>query len=510
MPQSPVTQLCPSKSLMLFNSIEFLIFFPIVTALYFLLPHNSRWFMLLMASCLFYMAFIPVYILILLVTIVIDYFAGMWIEDSKGPRRKFYLIVSIVSTCLVLFIFKYFNFFNANMTRLAEFLHWNYPISALNLILPIGLSFHTFQSLSYVVEVYRGNQKAERHFGIYSLYVMFYPQLVAGPIERPQNLLHQFYEKHAFDYQRVTDGLKLMAWGMFKKVVIADRLAVYVNLVYDNPSEYQSVSLILATVFFAFQIYCDFSGYSDIAIGAAQVMGFKLMDNFNRPYFSKSVAEFWKRWHISLSTWFKDYFYIPLGGNRVSVPRWYLNLFLTFLLSGLWHGANWTYIVWGALHGGYLVLGLMTAPWRKKFTTAIGLTGFPVLHRYVRIAITFSLVAFAWIFFRAKDIHDALYIVTHLFSGIPEYVMSFVHGTYDPIKGKFFPILLGQPKMEFVLAIGGIVFMECVHLVQRHNSIRHMLVDKPLWLRWGIYFAIVYGMIFFGAFGNVQFIYFQF
>lgn len=266
------------------------------------------------------MAFIPVYILILFVTICIDYFAGIFIEISSGKMKKYFLFFSIISTCLVLFIFKYFNFFNSNFSSLANFLHLKYPVRIIEIILPIGLSFHTFQSLSYVIEVYRGHQKAERHFGLYSLYVMFYPQLVAGPIERPQNLLHQFREIHSFDYQRITDGLKLMAWGLFKKVVIADRLALLVNQVYGNIQGYSGLSLIVATVFFAFQIYCDFSGYSDIAIGTAQVMGFKLMDNFNRPYFSKSISEFWKRWHISLSSWFRDYIYISLGGRKVS--RW--------------------------------------------------------------------------------------------------------------------------------------------------------------------------------------------
>src|SRR5678815_1064118 len=223
------------------------------------------------------------------------------------------------------------------------------PVPFLKIILPIGLSFHTFQAMSYTIEVYRGNQKAERNFGIYALYVMFYPQLVAGPIERPQNLLHQFYENHKFDYERVVNGLKLILWGFFKKLVIADRLALYVGAVYNNPTHHTGLSFIMATIFFAFQIYCDFSGYSDIAIGAAKVMGFKLMTNFNRPYFARSISEFWKRWHISLSTWFKDYLYISLGGNRVSVPRWYFNLFIVFLVSGLWHGANWTYIIWGCL-----------------------------------------------------------------------------------------------------------------------------------------------------------------
>ena len=353
---------------MLFNSLDFAGFFVIVTSLYFLLPHRFRWSTLLLASCIFYMAFIPIYILILFVTITIDYFAGIWIENSQGNNRKWFLVMSIISTCLVLFVFKYFNFFLGNVAAIAKFLHWNYPIEILNIILPIGLSFHTFQSLSYVIEVYRNNQKAEHNFGIYSLYVMFYPQLVAGPIERPQNLLHQFYEKHSFDFERVVDGLKLMAWGLFKKVVVADRLALIVNGVYDNPTQFSGSSLILslATVFFAFQIYCDFSGYSDIARGCARVMGFKLMVNFDRPYFSKSIAEFWKRWHISLSTWFRDYLYISLGGNRVSTSRLYFNLFITFLISGLWHGANWTYVIWGALNGIYLIFAIVTAGLRRR------------------------------------------------------------------------------------------------------------------------------------------------
>ncbi|MFL5801417.1 MAG: MBOAT family O-acyltransferase, partial [Roseiflexaceae bacterium] len=281
---------------MLFNSLQFCAFFFVVTSLFFILPHRWRWLLLLAASCYFYMAFIPIYILILILIIIIDYIAGIFIERAQGNTRKYLLVVSIVANVGVLFVFKYFNFLASSLTGIVSVISQQavLPIS-LRLILPIGLSFHTFQSMSYTIEVYRGNQKAERHFGIYALYVMFYPQLVAGPIERPQNLLHQFRERHDFDYQRVTDGLKLMAWGMFKKVVIADRLAVFVNEIYQSPRGYQGWLLIIGTVFFAFQIYCDFSGYSDIAIGAAQVMGFKLMNNFRRPYFATSIADFWTR-----------------------------------------------------------------------------------------------------------------------------------------------------------------------------------------------------------------------
>lgn len=480
---------------MLFNSFEFLIFFPIVTALYFLLPFKYKWAMLLAASCVFYMFFIPVYISILAVTIVIDYAAGKWIEDSQGAKRKYFLIMSIISTCLVLFVFKYFNFFNESFRAIAVFLHLNYPIGILNVILPIGLSFHTFQSLSYVIEVYRGKQKAERNFGIYSLYVMFYPQLVAGPIERPQNLIHQFHEDHPFDWQRVKDGIKLMAWGMFKKVVIADRLAIVVNHVYASPNDYSGIYLLLATVFFAFQIYCDFSGYSDIAIGSAQVMGFKLMDNFNRPYFSKSIAEFWKRWHISLSTWFRDYLYISLGGNRVSKPRWYFNLFITFLISGLWHGANWTFVIWGALNGFYLVFSIWTEGIRKNVSGVTGLAAHPKLHKYFKVGVTFALTCFAWIFFRAKSLPDALNIIGRIFTEFG--------GALD-IKR------LGVRPYEFVIALAAIAFLEAVHLVQRHGEIRHMLKSQPVFVRWGIYYAILFGILMFGEFNLTQFIYFQF
>ncbi len=458
--------------------------------------------MLLIASCVFYMAFIPKFIVILAGLIIVDYTAAIWLSKSglSERERKLILTISILSTCLVLFVFKYFNFFNENIAAIASLLHWNYPIAALTIVLPIGLSFHTFQSLSYVIEVYRGHQKAERHFGIYSLYVMFYPQLVAGPIERPQNLLHQFYAEHAFDYKRVTDGLKLMAWGLFKKVVIADRLAVAVNTVYGDPSGFTGLPLVVATVFFAFQIYCDFSGYSDIAIGAAQVMGFRLMDNFNRPYFSKSIAEFWKRWHISLSTWFRDYLYIPLGGNRAKTWRWKFNIFITFLVSGLWHGANWTYIIWGALNGVYLLSSMMTQSFRSAVCRLVTLDRYPALHKVVKIVITFSLVCVAWVFFRANDVHDAWYILTHLHYMIGD----------GRIVGAWQLLRMGLSRYDLIVAVCAIIGMEALHAMQRHRSIRHMLSEKPAWLRWFVYYSVIGCIYFFGMFEKQQFIYFQF
>ncbi len=484
---------------MLFNSLHFLVFFIIVTSLYFAMPYKWRWMWLLVSSCYFYMAFVPIYILILGFTIIIDYFAGIYIENAVGRRRRLFLIFSLIANIGVLAVFKYYNFLNDNFSFLMKGFGLTNPLPYLSILLPIGLSFHTFQAMSYTIEVYRGHQKAERHFGIYSLYVMFYPQLVAGPIERPQNLLHQFREKYDFEYDRLTSGLKLMAWGLFKKVVIADRLAIAVNYVYKQPETHNSLGLIVATVFFTFQIFCDFSGYSDMAIGAARIMGFKLMTNFNKPYQSKSVHEFWGRWHISLSTWFKDYLYITLGGNRVTIPRWYLNLFIVFLVSGLWHGASWTFVIWGALHGFYLVFGLITQNARLKFNRFTRIDRIPFISTFI----TFLLVAFAWIFFRAKGLDNAFYIATHIFSGIPDLFHRFIHH-----KSVF--EYIGMTKKDILLSVALIIFMETVHYIQSRINITSFLAQKPAYLRWLLYYGIVFTILFLGVFENRQFIYFQF
>jgi len=498
---------------MLFNSVQFLIFFPLTTAMYFLTPFKYRWLVLLSASCIFYAAFVPVYIFLLLATILVDYFAAIIIEKSKGRKRKIILIFDIVFSLGILFTFKYFNFFNANITALADLINWNYSLKMLQLILPIGISFYTFQSLSYVIEVYWGKQKAERHVGIYALYVMFYPQLVAGPIERPGNLLRQLKQNHRFEYQRVTDGLKLMVWGLFKKVVIADRVAMYVDKVFANPTHFEGITFIFILVFFSFQIYCDFSGYSDIAIGAAQVMGIKLKDNFNRPYHAKSVAEFWKRWHISLMTWFRDYVYIPLGGSHVTTQRWIFNVSIIFLISGLWHGANWTFIFWGMLNGFYIIFGKLTKGIRGRFVTFIGLNRCPFVHKSIQIIITFSLITFSWIFFRANSMADAFYISTHLFSGIVPYILLIVSNlnSFGLDKGLFNPIFLDFPRSEFLIAGASIIIMEIVHLMQRHNGMRQMLRTKPVFVRWSVYYSLMFCLISFAMYKvEKPFIYFQF
>ena len=439
------------------------------------------------------MSFVPIYILILGFTIIIDYWAGIFLEKTTGKNRKFFLIASLVANIGVLSVFKYYNFFNENLTALLHDIGLENPVPALSILLPIGLSFHTFQAMSYTIEVYRGNQKAERNFGIYALYVMFYPQLVAGPIERPQNLLHQFYENHKFDYERVVNGLKLILWGFFKKLVIADRLALYVGAVYNNPTHHTGLSFIMATIFFAFQIYCDFSGYSDIAIGAAKVMGFKLMTNFNRPYLARNISEFWQRWHISLSTWFKDYLYIPLGGNRVSVPRWYFNLFFVFLISGLWHGANWTFIIWGALNGFYLVFAIVSRGIRNRIAQLVGLNKLPRINRTIEVATTFMLVCFAWIFFRANSLADSFLIIKNIFN----------------LKGPLF--FDSADPSSFVFSVFGICMLLMIELKQEYYKGKFSLFNNPHWLIRNLSYAVLIILILLiGVFDGGQFIYFQF
>lgn len=455
------------------------------------MPYQKRWLLLLISSCYFYMAFVPIYILILGFTIVIDYFAGIYIENSEGSSRKFYLILSLFANIGVLAVFKYYNFIIQNFSILFKGFLFNNSLPYLSIILPIGLSFHTFQAMSYTIEVYRGNQKAERHFGIYALYVMFYPQLVAGPIERPQNLLHQFREKYDFEFNRVIEGLKLMLWGLFKKLVIADRLAIYVSAVYNNPEQHSGSSFILATIFFAFQIYCDFSGYSDIAIGAAKVMGFKLMTNFNRPYFARNISEFWKRWHISLSSWFKDYLYISLGGSRVSIPRWYFNLFLVFLISGLWHGANWTYIIWGALNGFYLVFAIVSQGFRNEISKLTGIEKLPQLNHLFQVIITFTLSCFAWIFFRANNVTDALLIINKIFLS---------PGT----------LYIGDWQ-QLIYCVLGIVILILIEVRREFFGHSTLPFITNNWFKEEVAYALLVILILLiGVFDGGQFIYFQF
>ncbi len=484
---------------MLFNSYQFAYFFIFVISGYFITPHRFRWFLLLAASFIFYMTAKPAYAALILLSILTSYYAGIQMGRTEIlSRRKIILgIVLLVHLCL-LFAFKYLNFFVQSTQTVLQVFDLSCELPIIHLALPLGLSFFTFKSLSYAIDVYRGDQMPERHIGHLGLYIAFFPQLLAGPIERSKRLLPQFHEKHCFDNQGASNGLKLMLWGFFQKMVIADNLAPFVNQVYNHPSEFQGASLVLATLLFTFQIYCDFSGYSDIAIGAAQIMGFKTMDNFNRPYFSNSIRDFWRRWHISLSSWFRDYLYIPMGGNRVSVPRWYLNLFIVFLICGLWHGANWTFVVWGGIHGLYLVVGALTQRIRGKLRLFLGVNRIPKFHDLMQRGVTFLLASFAWIFFRANSLSDALYIVSHLGTG---WANMPILGS-----GPFNKLLISDLNAGII----SIALLLIVQLLQGERRFDHWLSEThPVW-RWSMYYSVVLAILLFGNFGSQKFLYFQF
>lgn len=409
---------------MVFNSFAFLIFFPIVLLLYRILPLKWRWVMLLIFSYYFYMSWQADLLYLIMFTTVISYACGLLIEKYEGKRdkQKICMIVAVVASLVVLFFFKYFNFLAENIVGLINLIGFNVSDFSLDLILPVGISFYTFQTLSYVIDVYRGSIKAERHFGYYALYVSFFPQLVAGPIERPENLLPQLKKKNPFNANDSLVGLKFMMVGFFKKIAVADQISKYVDTVYNNAdtidfNTVNGLTVLVATVLFAVQIYCDFSGYTDIAIGCSRIMGIRLMQNFNDPYSAVNIKDFWRRWHISLTSWFTDYIYIPLGGSRCSKARHLTNIMIVFLVSGIWHGAAWTYILWGVMHGVYQVVGNLTAKPRSALIAKLGFNEKGAIVCGVRRVITFALVCIAWMMFRANSLYDFGVLFKTLFTG---------------------------------------------------------------------------------------------
>lgn len=496
---------------MLFNSIDFLLFFPLVTAVYFLLSHRARWVWLLAASYYFYMCWNARYALLIALSTLITYLSGLLIhraeavphEKRRRRRKKLWVFLSFAANLAILFFFKYFDFFLDNLSAALSVAGIALKRPAFDVVLPVGISFYTFQALSYTVDVYRGEVEPERNPFRYALFVSFFPQLVAGPIERSKNLLGQFYERHDFDPDRVRDGLLLMLWGMFEKIVVADRLAMLVDHVYDNYADLPGAAIALATVFFAFQIYGDFAGYSHIAIGAAQVMGFALMENFRRPYLATSAAEFWRRWHISLSTWFRDYLYIPLGGNRKGRVRKYFNTMVTFLVSGLWHGANWSFVVWGGLNGAYQVTGELLAPARERACRALRIDRENLFWRFVRAVFTFCLVDFAWLFFRAPSFSAARRMLVHMFTQLHPFVFM----------GQLFHLELD--KLNFLAALFFLGVLLAADLLQeRYGSLRPYITRQALPVRWAVYLAGVLAVLIFGIYGPQYdaraFTYFQF
>lgn len=468
---------------MLFNSLEFLIFFPIVISAYFLTPSRYRWILLLIASYYFYMCWKAEYIVLIAISTLTDYFAGLQIAKTHNKKRKkLFLGLSIIVNIGLLASFKYANFFGRNLNLLFD--KWNVlsEIPYFDVLLPVGISFYTFQTLSYTIDLYNDRIKPEKHVGIFAVYVSFFPQLVAGPIERAGRLIPQLKKKVHFDYERVRNGLLLMLWGFFKKMVIADRLAEYVNQVYNQPFDHTGLQQLIGTYFFSFQIYCDFSGYSDIAIGIAMIMGINLMNNFKRPYFAQDIREFWKRWHISLSTWFRDYVYIPLGGNKVMKWRWYYNIMATFVISGLWHGANWTFIIWGAIHGFIFIITAMV----KKHGV--------IKKNLFTILINFHIVVLAWIFFRANSLQEASFILKNIFTG-----------SYSLENANVFTF-----NIDMLLSVIFIIVLIIVDFIQEKSGIRNVLFGLKRIYRWALFILAVAMIILFGEFKEVDFLYFQF
>ena len=491
---------------MLFNSIDYILFLPVVVAAYFATPHRYRWVLLLAASYYFYMCWKAEYVFLILASTAIDYVAGIRIAAvTRQSKRRAWLTASLVSNLGILFAFKYYNFFGESMRAAFEHFNLFYHMPVFDALLPVGISFYTFQSMSYTIDVYCKKREPERHAGIFALYVSFFPQLVAGPIERSTHLIPQFYVRRQFDYDRAASGLRLILWGMFKKVVIADQLAVVVDLVYANPQDYPEVPILLATYFFAMQIYCDFSGYTDIARGSARILGYDLMENFRRPYLATSIRDFWGRWHISLSTWFRDYLYVPLGGNRVEAGRWAINVFVVFVVSGLWHGANWTFLVWGSLHGAYLLVGQWTKPMRAWFSRFPCLNRAERLHNALRILVTFHLVLLGWVFFRANSVADAEYILGALLNPV-----TTVKAIVDHTMETGWLTQAGLQPGAVVLMAASVPFLLIVQYAQEKHGLNAAIVAQPAWVRWLLYLAGTLAIANLGAIEEVPFIYFQF
>ena len=477
-----------------FNSIDFLIFFPVVCLCYYIIPLKARYLFLLVCSYFFYMCWNPKYAVLLFTSTAITWLSGILLARagtiSEGKKsesaRKLVVALSFVSNLAILLFFKYFNFTVNILTRVFAGIGITIQIPALDVILPVGISFYTFQALSYTMDVYRGEIYAEKNFLKYALFVSFFPQLVAGPIERSKNLLKQINKVHRFDVEKVRSGLLQMLYGFFQKVVVSEYMAIVVNNVYDNYTERSGFQLLLASICFAFQIYCDFGGYSNIAIGAARVMGFELMENFNAPYFSRSVAEFWRRWHISLSTWFRDYLYIPLGGNRKGKVRKWINCMIVFLVSGLWHGANWTFICWGAFHA-LLFLPLLLMGRNRKYKDIVAENKYlPSLKELGQIISTFILVMIGWVIFRAENIKEAYQYIIYMFT-------------------KWQPSSL-EYGVKCIQYIAILIIIEWINRRKMHGL--EINIKYPI-IRWGIYCAIFYYIFYYS--NDIQtFIYFQF
>lgn len=500
---------------MLFNSIDFLIFFPIVVLIYWIVPKKIRYIWLLIASYYFYMNWNAKYALLIGTSTLITWLCGLGVDAARRRggmyaqrMQKLIVAAGLLSNLGILFFFKYAGFALENVNRVLALLHVGTINRTVDVLLPVGISFYTFQALGYMIDVYRGDIEAERNPLRYALFVSFFPQLVAGPIERSGNLLKQLREipeKRTAEWEKVKGGLLIMLYGLFMKMVIADRIAILVDEVFDHAYMYGTVELIVAAVGFAIQIYCDFGSYSMIAIGAAQVMGFTLMENFNTPYFSCSIKEFWRRWHISLSTWFRDYLYIPLGGNRCGRIRKYVNLMITFLVSGLWHGASWNYVIWGGIHGCYQVVGEALMPVRNKVKEILKVNTKCDSYKWGQILTTFLLTTFAWIFFRADSLYMAWIYMERMFTKWNPWVF-FDGSLYE----------LGLDRVEMQVLFVALVVLLLVDLVRYRKGMRidaYLEKQNHLFV-WIVAVVMIVVLVVYGEYGLAasanQFIYFQF
>lgn len=490
---------------MIFNSITYLVFLPIVLIIYYLIPPKFRWLWLLLASCYFYMWFVPIYLVILASTIVIDYIAGIWIENADEKNKKNYLYISLIANIGVLCIFKYYNFFIDNIIHLNGILGFkNISIPHLSILLPIGLSFHTFQAMSYTLEVYKGKQKAIKHFGVYSLYVMFFPQLVAGPIERPQALFPQFHFNYKLNWENVSSGFRLILLGLFKKIVIADHLNPMVATVFDSPQNAFGISIYVGLVFFVFQVYCDFSGYSDMARGSAKLFGIELLENFKQPFFANSLTTFWAKWHISLMNWFRDYIMFPLVKKGYA---WQFVFLLVFSLSGFWHGASWTFIFWGIFNGLIVIYTKSTQKIRKEIMEKIGLANAKSFRNVIQSLCVFHIFAFSGVFFRAKNISDAFLLIKNLFSGISNNLLSIINNTDNARESLLY---LGQNPISFYLLLLFIIILFVFDWLINKMSIDDFFNKIRIELRYLIYIIIIFVIILMSNVPQTDFVYFQF
>ena len=500
---------------MLFNSFGYAVFLPIIFLLHWITPRKWRWALLLAASCFFYATWGPEYILVLLLTIVISYYAALYMERAgkqrgrsangkknhgASPSAKTVLVLSIIFCAGLLFFFKYLNFFSENVAALLQ--RFSIPMQpfTLRLALPIGISFYLFQTISYLVDVYKGKIPAERHFGIYAVYISFFPKVMQGPIERGESLLPQLHKPRRFHYGQASYGIKLMAWGFFKKLVLADGLSIYVSQVYDNLPSYTGFSLMLATFFYAIQLYCDFSGYTDIALGSAGILGIRLSPNFRSPYFASSIKDFWGRWHISLSSWLRDYIYIPLGGSRVGRVRHALNIMITFLVSGLWHGASWNYVLWGGIHGALQIIeGFF--PWNKKSSRFQTDRRLHAMLCIVTVPVTFLLVCFAWIFFRAATLQDAFYVIRNMFTGIGS-PYTYIHDC---------ALQLGLTFRNLVFHCLPLIPLFLFDLASLKTDVIALISRQRFFIRWPVYILLLLVILLFSEKGvTTEFIYMQF